>query len=109
MTHTEGYINGRVKWFDIKKGYGFIQNCEGDDEYFIHHAHLTTSLQFSTLYDGEYVSFKVIDEDGKKMADDVKGIGRGPLLCETREEKKVHRINYRKEQKEQTDTQQTSD
>ena len=87
------YINGIVKWFDTKKGFGFIKACDSDVEYFIHHARLTTDLQFSTLFDGEYVSFCVVSENGKQMADDVKGISRGPLLCESRKIKKDYRLN----------------
>jgi CspA family cold shock protein len=95
------YINGRVKWFDIKKGYGFIQRCDNDDEYFIHHARLNTDLEFSTLYDGEYVSFKVTTENNKSMADDVKGVGRGPLLCESRRQKKEYRMNHKKQKEDE--------
>ena len=94
---TEDYINGRVKWFDIKKGYGFIESCEEPSkEYFIHHARLNTDLKFSSLFDGEYVSFIVVNEQNKVMADDVKGISRGPLLCETRNEKRTYRENNQK-------------
>lgn len=91
------YINGRVKWFDNKKGYGFILSCEDSHEYFVHHARVTTDMQFSTLYDGEYVSFRLTKENDKVMADDVKGISRGPLLCETRQIKKEFRNNYKKQ------------
>lgn len=91
------YLNGRVKWFDTKKGYGFLQLCDDESkEYFVHHARITTDLQFATLYDGEYVSFSLLTEGDKTMANDVRGISRGPLLCETRREKKNNRMNYRK-------------
>ena len=105
------YINGRVKWFDIKKGYGFIQSCHDEkDEYFIHHVRISTDMQFSSLFDGEYVSFRVIEENGKTLADDVKGISRGPLLCESRRQKRDHRESYKKEQaQEQEDVSQETD
>ena len=96
MTTQSNYINGMVKWFDSKKGYGFIHSHETNEEYFVHHARLNTDLDFSTLYDGEYVSFTVISENGKTMANDIKGVGRGPLLCETRKNKKDYRINHKK-------------
>jgi CspA family cold shock protein len=27
---------GKVKWFDRRRGYGFIENLYGGDEYFVH-------------------------------------------------------------------------
>ena len=79
-------LTGRVKWFDSKKGYGFITNINNDsDEYFVHHSRLNTKNScFKTLYEGEYVIFNVITEDTKRLADDVKGINGGSLMCEAR-------------------------
>ena len=48
---------GTVKWFDERKGYGFITPEEGKD-LFVHHS----SIQgegFKTLEDGEAVEFEV--------------------------------------------------
>lgn len=47
---------GSVKWFDVKKGYGFILNPEGKDV-FVHFS----SIQgdgFRSLKDGENVEFE---------------------------------------------------
>ena len=54
-------IEGRVKWFDEKRGYGFIEEEEGDD-IFVHY----TAIQggFKTLYEGQRVSFDI--ENGQK-------------------------------------------
>jgi CspA family cold shock protein len=49
---------GRVKWFDNKKGYGFIQQETGEDV-FVHFSAITAS-GFRTLNDGEVVRFEVI-------------------------------------------------
>lgn len=52
-------VVGNVKWFDVKKGYGFILNPEGKDV-FVHF----TSIQgegFRTLKDGEPVEFEQIE------------------------------------------------
>jgi cold shock protein len=51
--------SGKVKWFDNKKGYGFIAQ-EGGGDVFVHH----TSIQgegYKTLNEGETVSFEVIE------------------------------------------------
>jgi len=50
---------GQVKWFNEKKGYGFIQQENGQD-LFVHY----TAIQgdgFKTLAEGQKVSFEVED------------------------------------------------
>jgi len=47
-------LQGRVKWFDDKKGFGFIA-AEGQD-YFAHFREIT-SKGFKTLAEGSQVSF----------------------------------------------------
>ncbi len=54
--------NGTVKWFNDKKGFGFIENDDGGDV-FVHH----TSIQgsgFKSLSEGDRVTFEV--EQGDK-------------------------------------------
>jgi CspA family cold shock protein len=53
---------GIVKWFDDKKGYGFIQNEEGGDV-FVHHSAIKM-LGFKTLAEGDKVAFDI--EKGQK-------------------------------------------
>ncbi len=55
-------IEGRVKWFDEKKGYGFIEKEEGGDV-FVHYTAIQDS-GFKTLYEGQRVSFDI--ENGQK-------------------------------------------
>ena len=60
---------GTVKWFDDKKGYGFIAPEEGDDV-FVHHS----SIQgegFKTLSEGENVEFEITDGPKGKQATNV--------------------------------------
>ena len=52
--------NGIVKWFDDKKGYGFIENEEGGDV-FVHHTGISGS-GFKTLSEGDRVTFDVEQE-----------------------------------------------
>jgi CspA family cold shock protein len=63
--------NGTVKWFNDKKGFGFISQDNGQDV-FVHQ----TSIQgegFRTLAEGDKVEFEVIkDEKGYKATNVVK-------------------------------------
>ena len=54
--------NGIVKWFNERKGYGFIEQDEGPDV-FVHHSGIN-STGFKTLNEGDRVSFDI--EDGQK-------------------------------------------
>ena len=53
---------GRVKWFNDKKGYGFIEQENGDDV-FVHFSAIQGD-GFKTLGEGQEVEFEV--EDGPK-------------------------------------------
>ena len=48
---------GKVKWFNDAKGYGFIQRASGDDV-FVHHSAIQAS-GFKSLAEGETVEFTV--------------------------------------------------
>lgn len=50
---------GTVKWFNAKKGYGFISDEEGKDV-FVHFSALNMD-GFKELKDGESVEFEVVD------------------------------------------------
>jgi len=54
--------NGSVKWFDDRKGYGFIEQEDGADV-FVHHSGITGD-GFKSLKEGDKVSFDI--EEGKK-------------------------------------------
>ena len=63
--------NGTVKWFNDKKGFGFISQDNGDDV-FVHQ----TSIEgegFRTLAEGDKVEFEVMkDQKGYKATKVVK-------------------------------------
>lgn len=63
--------NGSVKWFNDKKGFGFISQDNGDDV-FVHQ----TSIQgegFRTLAEGDKVEFEIVkDQKGYKATNVVK-------------------------------------
>merc|ERR1719291_1144428 len=74
MQEAEGEVKkGKVKWFDVEKGYGFIE-VEGDQDYFVHQTSIHAE-GFRSLAEGEDVEFKVgvDDRTGKTKAVEVTG------------------------------------
>mgnify|MGYP001165481141 CR=1 FL=1 len=50
---------GTVKWFDTKKGYGFVADSESTDtDYFVHFSEIQTD-GFKTLEEGQKVTFEI--------------------------------------------------
>jgi CspA family cold shock protein len=61
---------GKVKWFNDAKGYGFITQDGVDKDIFVHY----TAIQregFKTLREGERVAFEVVDGPKGLQATDV--------------------------------------
>jgi CspA family cold shock protein len=56
--------NGVVKWFNDRKGYGFIEQEDGPDV-FVHHTGIESS-GFRSLNEGDHVTFDI--EEGPKGA-----------------------------------------
>ncbi len=61
--------NGKVKWFDAKKGYGFIEREDGDDV-FVHFSAIQDD-GFKTLDEGEEVEFEIVEGDEGPQAENV--------------------------------------
>lgn len=55
-------LKGKVKWFDTKKGFGFITTEDGKDV-FVHYTSIV-SEDFKNLDEGQEVSFEIVE--GKK-------------------------------------------
>jgi CspA family cold shock protein len=55
-------VEGTIKWFNEKKGYGFIQQDDGPD-IFVHYSSIVAD-GFKTLTEGQRVQFEI--EDGNK-------------------------------------------
>lgn len=50
---------GTVKWFDAKKGFGFI-SVDGDNDVFVHFSAIASD-GFKSLEEGDTVEFEVVD------------------------------------------------
>lgn len=50
--------NGKVKWFDASKGFGFICGSEANKDYFVHFSSIK-SEGYRKLVDGEEVTFEI--------------------------------------------------
>ena len=53
--------SGKVKWFDNKRGFGFIAQDAGQDV-FVHHSSILGN-GYKTLVEGETVQFELVDSD----------------------------------------------
>lgn len=60
---------GTVKWFDAKKGFGFITTDDGEDV-FVHFSEIVMD-GFKKLEEGQRVSFDVEQEEKGKVAKNV--------------------------------------
>ena len=53
-------INGKVKWFNNAKGYGFILPDEGGEDLFAHYSAITMD-GYKTLKAGQSVQFEIVE------------------------------------------------
>lgn len=63
---------GTVKWFNVKKGYGFITRDQGDDV-FVHYRNIQGDGRKS-ISEGQRVRFVVVSSDKGPQAEDVTAI-----------------------------------
>lgn len=62
-------MTGKVKWFDGKKGYGFILAEDGQDV-FVHYTAIKTD-GFKNLAEGDEVEFEINDGERGPQASNV--------------------------------------
>lgn len=63
---------GTVKWFNAKKGFGFLERDNGDDV-FVHFSAIQSD-GFRTLNEGDKVNFDIVDGEKGPSAANVKRI-----------------------------------
>ena len=61
--------DGKVKWFNPRKGYGFIATDDGRD-IFVHYSSISSN-GYKTLAEGEPVTFEIVEGDKGLRAENV--------------------------------------
>jgi len=61
-------MKGTVKWYNFRKGYGFIEGEDGKDVF----VHRTSIPEGTSLNEGDQVEFEVEDSDRGPKAIDIK-------------------------------------
>jgi|UniRef100_A0A7C3YP96 CspA family cold shock protein len=64
---------GRVKWFDSKKGFGFIEMEDGSGDVFVHYSDITGS-GYRSLTEGERVKFEIANTPRGRKAEKVEKV-----------------------------------
>lgn len=65
-------MKSKIKWFNNEKGYGFIENLNGDD-IFVHYSEINMD-GYKTLREGELVKFDLIETPKGLQAHNVEEI-----------------------------------
>jgi len=60
-------LSGKVKWFNYKKGYGFITPNEGEKDVFVHIT-AVHEAGLRGLDEGQEISYELKEENGKTCA-----------------------------------------
>ena len=64
---------GKVKWFNSKKGYGFITDSETEKDIFLHVSALEKS-KLKTLKEEQQLEFEIKEENNKLQAINLKKV-----------------------------------
>lgn len=61
---------GKVKWFNNAKGFGFIEQPDGDGDVFVHYSAIDMD-GFKTLDEGQWVEYELVQGPKGKQAEKV--------------------------------------
>lgn len=100
-----GLHTGQVKWFNKKRGYGFITILQSKDQeenseesfigkdVFVHQSHIKPKQStYRCLEENEYVQLSLsVDDKNVTQAVDVTGILGGSLLCDSQNHQRIFR------------------
>ena len=64
---------GKIKWFDPKKGYGFITPDDGSKDAFLHISALEKA-GISQLEVGQAITYELAEQRGKQSATEIQKI-----------------------------------
>ena len=71
-TRTPRRARGKVKWFNVTKGFGFITPHDGSEEIFVHQTGISRA-GFRSAWEDEEVEYEVSNADGRPVAVNVTG------------------------------------
>ena len=63
-------IQGKLKWFDPKKGYGFIKPDDGDKDAFLHVSALEKA-NITQLEEKQIIKYELAEHSGKMSASNI--------------------------------------
>jgi CspA family cold shock protein len=61
---------GKIKWFDAKKGFGFISPDDGGKDAFLHVSALQAA-NIQSVNDGQAVEYELTEQRGKMAASNI--------------------------------------
>lgn len=62
---------GTVKWFDVRKGYGYVTDENGND-FFAHFSGIVEGRHYTGLKDGDEITFDVVEGKKGEQAGNIK-------------------------------------
>lgn len=72
LGESKNMVNGKVKWFNDAKGFGFLEQENGDDVFC--HFSAITGDGFKSLQEGDSVEFEVVKGPKGLQAESVRRI-----------------------------------